>query len=295
MSTPAKETNSVSNNDKYSCLISLYAKENPAYLSESLDCVISQTIPPEEILVVKDGKLTDRLEKTLSEYAEKHPGLFSFVAYEKNRGLWYALSKGVPACRNELIMRMDVDDWSAPDRAEKELAVLARHPEVGCVGSIVTEFEGNIDNPIALVDLPEKHADIIAFGKYRCPFRHPSLMFRKKVVLAAGNYQEMPLFEDYDLYMRMASSGCTFYNIQESLVYMRTSQDFYARRGSLSYMRKMLHFKGTCLKRGDYTLIEYVIATIPHVFVCLVPNKLRTWVYNTFLRATVPARDEGAE
>lgn len=293
MSNLGERTSNFANGSKYSCLISIYAKEKPEYLVESLDCVIRQTVPPEEILIVKDGRLTDELEITLSEYAERHPNLFTFVEYEENRGLWYALSKGVPACRNELIMRMDVDDWSAPDRAEKELAILARRPEIGCVGSLVTEFEGGIDNPIALVDLPEEHDDIVAYGKRRCPFRHPSLMFRKGAVLAAGNYQEMPLFEDYDLYMRMASSGCVFYNIQESLVYVRTSQDFYTRRGGLAYMRKMLHFKGACLKRGDYTLSECIVATVPHIIVCLMPNGLREWVYNTFLRASVPVQGKG--
>ena len=277
---------SISN--KYSCLISLYAKEKTEYLTKSLECVIGQTVPPEEIVIVKDGELTDELEETLSSYARQNPGLFTFIAYKENRGLWYALSQGVPACRNELIMRMDVDDWSAPNRAEKELRILADHPEIGCVGTRVIEFEGDIDHPISLVDLPEKHGDIVAFGKTRCPFRHPSLMYRKSVILAAGNYQKMPLFEDYDLYMRLASSGCKFYNIQEPLVYMRASSDFYARRGSYSYMRKMLHFRGTCLKRGDISLSEYVTSAVPHAIVCLMPNSLRELVYRHFLRKKAP-------
>lgn len=273
--------------DTYSCLISLYKDEKEHYLSESLDCIINQTIPPEEILIVKDGPLTEGLEEILAKYDASHPGLFSYISYSENRGLWYALRRGVPACRNELIMRMDVDDWSTPDRAEKELEVLEQHPEIGCVGSIVTEFEGDVEHCVSLVELPERHCEIVRFGKRRCPFRHPSLMFRKSVVLAAGNYQKMPYFEDYDLYMRLVASGCIFYNIQESLVYMRTSQDFYLRRGGLAYMRHMLRFKGTCLKRGDFTILEYLISTIPHVIVCLMPNCLRSRVYGKFLRANV--------
>lgn len=277
----------------YSCLISLYKGEKEGYLSESLGCIVNQTIPPEEILIVKDGPLTEGLEKVLAKYEAAYPGLFNYVSYPENRGLWYALRQGVPACRNELIMRMDVDDWSTPDRAEKELAVLERHPEIGCVGSIVTEFEGDITHPVSLVELPERHDEIIRFGKRRCPFRHPSLMFRKSAVLAAGNYQEMPYFEDYDLYMRFVASGCVFYNIQESLVYVRTSRDFYARRGNFAYMRRMLRFKGTCLKRGDFTFSEYLISTLPHVIVCLMPNKLRELVYRRFLRGRASTGEVG--
>lgn len=271
----------------YSCLISLYAKENPDYLPECLDCIIGQTIPPEEILVVKDGPLSDELESILSHYSDSYPGLFSFVAYQDNKGLWYALRQGVPACRNELIMRMDADDWSVPTRAERELEVLMAHPEVGCVGSLVTEFEGDISNPIAKVDLPERQDDIIAFGKRRCPYRHPTLMFKQHAVIEAGNYQEMPYFEDYDLYMRMAASGCVFYNVQETLVFVRTSRDFYARRGGAAYLRNMLHFKGACLKRGNFTLGEYVISTAPHIVACIVPNSVREFIYRHFLRSPI--------
>lgn len=269
----------------YSVLVSLYEKERPEYLTSCLDSIFNQTVAPDEVVVVKDGPLTGELESVLNSYSNTHPDCFTFIDYPENKGLWYALSVGVPACRNDLIMRMDVDDWMMPERAEKELRVFAENPAYGCVGTLVTEFEGDIAQPIALVDLPEKHEDIIKFGKRRCPFRHPSLMFKKSAVLAAGNYQEMPLFEDYDLYMRLASSGCIFYNIQESLVYVRTSQDFFARRGSFAYMRKMLHFKRTCLARGDYTLPEFFSCTVPHIVVCLMPNSLRAFVYKHMLRS----------
>ena len=98
----------------------------------------------------------------------------------------------------------------------------------------------------------------------------------------------MPYFEDYDLYMRLKNTGCVFHNIQEPLVYMRVSRDFYARRGGFSYMRDMLRFKSACLKRRDYGLLEFLACTTPHILVCLMPNILRTWVYKRFLRASAP-------
>lgn len=269
----------------YSVLISIYLKERPEYLEQSLRCVLNQTVPPNEIVIVKDGPLTEALENILNKFSREYQNLFNIISYEQNMGLWYALSVGVPACKNELIMRMDVDDWMFTNRAEKQLCVFRDHPEYGCVGTLVTEFEGDIDNPIALVELPETQKDILSYGKKRCPFRHPTLMFKKSVVMAAGNYQEMPFFEDYDLYMRLASTGCIFYNIQESLVYVRTSPDFYARRGNRSYLHMMLHFKKTCLERGDYSFIEFLACTVPHVIVCLIPNNLRAFVYKHLLRA----------
>lgn len=181
-------------------------------------------------------------------------------------------------------MRMDVDDWTAPIRAEEQLMVYAKHPELGCVGTVVIEFIDNINRPVAFVDLPETHEEIVRYGRRRCPYRHPALMYRKSAVVKAGGYQAMPMFEDYDLYMRLASSGCRFYNIQQPLVYMRTNPEFYARRGGVAYMRDMMRFEGTCLRRGDISLQEYLTTALPHAIVCLMPNELRSFVYSRFLR-----------
>jgi cellulose synthase/poly-beta-1,6-N-acetylglucosamine synthase-like glycosyltransferase len=271
----------------YSVLISLYAKESTEYLHESMDSIFAQTVEPEQIVVVKDGVLTPELDYMLDTYAAAHKGLFTFVTYPNNHGLWYALGRGIAACRNELVMRMDVDDWSATIRAEEQLKVFLKHPEFGCVGTSVVEFVGDTSNPVALVDLPENHKEILKFGRKRCPYRHPSLMYRKSAVEKAGGYQQMPYFEDYDLYMRLSSSGCQFYNIQKPLVYMRTSPEFYARRGGVPYLKCMLQFERACLQRGNISIGDYLTTTIPHAIVCLMPNTLRSFVYAHFLRKSV--------
>ena len=272
---------------QYSCLISVYAKENPSFLQTCLECVINQTVPPSEIVIVKDGPLTEELESVLALYMDARDG-FTIVAYPENKGLWHALNVGVRACKNDLIMRMDVDDWCTSDRAEKQIDILNTHPEIDCVGSNVVEFEGTISNPVSLVALPETHESIIEYGLRRCPYRHPTLMYRKAAVLRAGSYQNMPYFEDYDLYMRMKSAGSLFYNIQENLVYVRASSDFFERRGGVAYTKNMMHFKSTALRRGDYDVPQFLISVIPHAIVCLAPGRVRRFIYKFFLRSQIP-------
>ena len=43
----------------FSVLLSVYRKENPEYLKQSIDSIFTQTVPPTEIVMVEDGPLTD--------------------------------------------------------------------------------------------------------------------------------------------------------------------------------------------------------------------------------------------
>jgi hypothetical protein len=48
-----------------------------------------------------------------------------------------------------------------------------------------------------------------------------TVMFRRKAVLLAGNYQPMQGFEDYYLWVRMVMSGSHLANLDDILVYAR--------------------------------------------------------------------------
>lgn len=246
--------------------------------------MIHQTIAPNEIVLVKDGVLTKELEEVLEDYSQNYSNQIKIVGYSENQGLWYALRFGMNYCSNEFIARMDTDDYCLPTRIEQELYEFQKDPKLDCVGSNVVEFVDNPNNIASLVVLPEDQEEIIAYGKRRCPFRHPTLLYRKSVVENAGGYQEMPMFEDYDLYMRMIKNGAKFKNIQEFLVYMGTDSNFFQRRGSVDYLKKMVFFRRQCLRRKDVNLYEFITSIVPHAIVCLVPNVLRSFFYRNFLR-----------
>ena len=93
---------------KVSVLMSIYFKEKPEYFRESLESILNQTYFPDEIVLVKDGPLTNELEEVIKEYKEKLN--IKTVPLEKNLGLGLALKEGVLHCSNEIIIRMDTDD-----------------------------------------------------------------------------------------------------------------------------------------------------------------------------------------
>ena len=192
----------------YSVLMSVYYKENPEWLRISIDSMLNQTVFPSEFVLVEDGPLTEELNRVIGKYEKKYKNLFKIIKLEKNQGLGPALKIGVENCSNEYIARMDSDDYSVPERVEKELLIFKKIPELGMVGTNVVEFIDTPQNIISYVILPETNNEIIKFSKKRNPFRHPSIMFKKAAILGAGNYREYYLCEDYDMWLRMIRAGC---------------------------------------------------------------------------------------
>ena len=71
----------------FSVLMSVYAKENPQYLKEALDSVFSQSLPPDEVVLVEDGRLTEGLYAEIRSQQRLHPQLKT-VELEENQQGW---------------------------------------------------------------------------------------------------------------------------------------------------------------------------------------------------------------
>lgn len=268
----------------YSVLMSVYYKEKPEYLREALHSMLSQTVPPSEILLVQDGPLTPELERVLDEEEALNPGVFARVPLERNMGLGNALRIGVEKCRYELIARMDTDDIACPARCEKQLRAFAQDPGLDICGTMIDEFEQSPDKVVSRRVLPCTHEEILAFSKKRNPFNHMTVMFKKSAVLAAGNYQEVNLIEDYYLWVRMLLRGAKSCNLPESLVYARVGAGMMERRGGLSYWKKIAAGRNKIRRTGYIGWGTYLqILAVQFVF-CIVPVSLREKLYHTFLR-----------
>lgn len=155
-------------------------KEKAEYLKQALQSVINQTLKPTEIVIVKDGPLTKELDECIENFQKQHPKLFKIITFKKNRGLGLALRDGVKACKYEYIARMDSDDISKPDRFEKQFNYLQKHPEIALLGTWITEFSKDENNPDTVTKLPCTHQDILKFAKKRNPFRHMTMVLKKR-------------------------------------------------------------------------------------------------------------------
>lgn len=265
----------------FSVLLSVYYKEQVIFLKKSLDSIFSQTLLPEEVVLVKDGPLTEELNLCIENYAQKYPTL-KVISLPINQGLGKALNEGLKHCSYNLIVRMDTDDIAKPERFEKQIKVFKENPNTDVCSSWIEEFENSPTNIIAIKKLPESHSDIIKYAKHRCPINHPAVMFKKEAVIKVGGYSGFP--EDYCLWIKMLMNGAKFYNIQESLLYFRFSKDVIKRRGGWNYAKADIKSQYSFYKMGFFSLATLIYNITIRVSVRLIPNKLRTYIYTKKLR-----------
>lgn len=267
----------------FSVLLSVYRKEQPAYLQQSLDSIFTQTLMPDEVVLVKDGPLTEELDLVIGDYCRKYP-ILKIVPLAQNQGLGKALNEGLKHCSYDLVARMDTDDIAKSDRFEKQVKVFEVHPEFDVVGAWIDEFEGDIKNVTSVRKLPSDHCAIVEFAKRRCPVNHPVVMFRKNAVQAAGGYLHFPLFEDYYLWIRMLLNGSRFYNIPEALLYFRLSPDMFKRRGGWKYAMDEIKFQRKLLDLGFIGFVRFIENVCVRFAVRILPNNFRGFLYTKILR-----------
>lgn len=270
--------------NKFSVCMSVYKNDNTTDFSEAVLSIYNQTCPPDEIVLVIDGPVSEEMYNTIDALKEK-TGIMNVIQLEQNMGHAIARQTGLEAAKNELCAVMDADDISVPDRFEKQLKAFKEHPEVSVVGGLINEFIHKPDNVVGTRIVPEHDADIKEYLKSRCPMNLVTVMLKKNDVMKVGGYQDWYCEEDYYLWIRLALGGYKFYNIQDNLVNVRVGEEMYQRRGGKKYfksearLQKYMH---------DHKLISwpkyiYNVAIRWAVQVAM-PNSVRGWVFQTFAR-----------
>ena len=270
--------------NKFSVCMSVYHGDNAIFFKQSIDSLLSQTRKPDEIVLVVDGPVGDDINKVICDF-ENSCDYFRVIRLEKNSGHAVARQTGLDAAKYGYIAIMDSDDIALPNRFEKQIEFLGNHPEVDIVGGQITEFIGSPNNIVGMRVVPCDDKGIKKYMRSRCAMNQPTVMFKKKSVLDAGNYQDWFWNEDYYLWIRMMERGCVFANLPDVLVNMRSGLDQYGRRGGKKYFDSEIGIKKLMLEKGMITRKEYVVNYIQRFIIQLMlPNSVRGWVFRTFAR-----------
>lgn len=270
---------------KFSVLMSIYYKEKPEYFNRAMQSIWDeQTIKPDEIVLVKDGKLTNELYNLIDKWKDKLNDIFKVVSLEENVGLGNALNIGLQNCSYEFVARMDSDDISLPHRFEKQLKIF-ENSDVDICGAWINEFDTDENKILGERKLPENHNEIEKYAKFRNPLNHPTAMCKKSTVLRAGNYSNMKQAQDYELWARMILNGAKFYNIQEVLVCMRAGHGQLERRSGLQYAKRELDLFNNLRKIGFLSLGEYIKNLIIKIPIRLMPKFIIKLIYKIIRRS----------
>ncbi len=269
---------------EFSVIMSVYQGNSPDYLVAAIDSVYQQSRKPKETILVVDGPINQALENIL-EIEQKKYQTIRIIRLEQNNGLAHAMQVAVNHATTPFLARMDSDDICLPDRFEKQMRCFEEDPELSIVGGMITEFVDTPENIVTRRVLPLEDKDIKRFMKSRCGVNHVTVIFKKEDLLKAGNYRSDFRQEDYYLWVRMMKTGCKFKNIPYVVVNVRSGADQFARRSGWHYFlghcaifRYMYHEGLISWLRLAYNYIVRFIVQF------LMPNGMRTWVYQHVLR-----------
>ena len=269
---------------EFSVIMSVYQGNSPDYLETAIDSIYQQTRKPKETVLVVDGPINHALDNILEKKQEKYQNI-KIIRLEQNNGLAHAMQVAVKHASTPYLARMDSDDICLPDRFEKQMQCFEEDPNLSIVGGMITEFEGNPENIISKRIVPLNDADIKEFMRGRCGINHVTAIIKKEDLLRAGNYQTSYLQEDHYLWARMMLAGCTFKNIPDIVVNVRSGRDQFARRGGWKFFKSEVQLFWFMHKNKLISFSYFLyICLIRCIVRFLMPNWLRTWVYQTFLR-----------
>lgn len=264
---------------KISVLMPAYNTEK--YIGEAIESVLNQTFKDFEFIIIDDGS-TDRTWEVIQEYAKKDRRII-VLRNEENLKICKTLNRGIEIAKGNYIARMDADDWSYPDRLQKQLVFMEAHPDVVISGGTMEvcdkQLQAKNRRGYNLTD------DTIREKLFRySPFCHPTTIYRTDVARKVGGYNEMyhPA-DDYEFYFRMGLEG-KFGNIHDAVLKYRVIANSMTTGG----MKKME--TETIVIRKKYSslyhakLLDKLYNLLHSILIHITPTTIRMRIFN-FIRS----------
>jgi len=182
-----------------SVVMAVYNEER--FVCQAISSIVDQTFTDWEFIIINDNS-KDATSEILSQYS-KNPKI-RIIAHKQNKGLASSLNEGIDASYGKFIARMDGDDVSLPQRLERQVEYLLRHPNCAVVGTgtIYIDEDGN---KLFKMIPPNNDSVLKRILESRSPFTHGSLMFNKKILIERGSYDSrLRGCEDYELLLRLS-------------------------------------------------------------------------------------------
>jgi glycosyltransferase involved in cell wall biosynthesis len=268
--------------EEFSLLMSVWRGDDADFLSAAFTSVVhDQTRRPDDVVLVQDGPVPPALAQMIATLVESSPVPTTVLALDANVGLGVALDKGMAACAHDIIARMDADDIALPHRFAVQVPLV--ESGVDLVGSSLLEFGSDPDDIVGRRVPPIDAAAIVRYARFHQPFNHPTVVYRRSVVEAAGGYRHLALMEDYLLFAKMIERGARVANVEEPLVLYRVGAGAYARRGGLALLKSEWRLQRQLVDAGFTTRAQFVRNVVIRGGYRLVPERVRKTAYRALI------------
>ena len=189
------------------------AYQDLRFLDAAVESISRQTFQDLELVLVNDGAAQCDIFTRQTARDPRVRVLTNVV----NLGPMEAANRGIRDARGDIIVRLDADDISRPDRVAHLVAALDADPEIAVVGGSFVNIDED-SRQGSITRMPETDLDIrwtLLFGN---PFCHSTVAFRRRCFEAAGGYDPgWQASGDHEFWFRLLNHGRSA-NLQEILV-----------------------------------------------------------------------------
>lgn len=269
-------------NFSFSVLLPLFYKEMPQYLDNCLQSIYYQSLLPDEIVLVKEGVLTDEHFQILNKwniFNEKISQKIIDADILQVKGLPACLNLGIEHCSSEYIARFDTDDENILNRFELQVKFLKKNKNIVLLGGQIEEYDQDLIKVISKREVPIEDNKIKKFATWRNPFNHQTVFYKKDIALALGGYPLVKSNEDYAFWGKFMANGYEVGNLPDILVKARTGTDLFKRRRGKKYLKGEIESLNSLYETGFFNKVQYITHVVLRTFIRLLPQSLVAEVY----------------
>jgi glycosyltransferase involved in cell wall biosynthesis len=166
-------------------------------LERAINSVLTQTNKNFELIVVDDGST----DNTLSQLPPKFPQVHWIT--QQNSGVSKARNRGIQQARGQWIALLDSDDVWHPQKLELQVKFIQKTPSIlFCHTDEQWIRNGTKVNPPSYLD--KTNHQIFIKSLDRCIICPSSVLIHKSILEKTGLFnEELPVCEDYDLWLRL--------------------------------------------------------------------------------------------
>ncbi|MDR2224835.1 MAG: glycosyltransferase [Providencia sp.] len=267
-------------NNDIAVIMSVYKNDELEKVKLAINSIFNQMNSHPVLFIYIDGILPDNIYDYLLDINKKNQVVL--IASPINKGLANALNTLISEILKydniKFIARMDSDDISLPNRFFLQKNFLTNNPSIDILGAACEEF--GVDYALRKKKLPCEHDELADFSITRCPFIHPSVMFRRRVFEQGNRYPTHTCFtEDMAFWLELLYKNYKFHNLPDVLLRYRLEENTMSRRSGLSKAKSEVSLRLGYMFLLNKFSFKNMLLIYSRYFFHLLPPKIMSLAY----------------